>query len=66
MEVLLPKMHRAQLEHAHQMAVDGVTDVLVTWELPFLEFSNGADFRLKRQVLMAPKEHQVLLRAVGV
>lgn len=66
MDVLAPKMQRAQFQHAHQMAIDGLIDVLVTWDTPFLEFANGADFRLKREVLMIPNDLQTLSRAVSL
>jgi hypothetical protein len=47
------------------MAIEKVTDVLITWDLPPIESADGSDFRLKREILMTPNEHNTLMRAVG-
>lgn len=32
--MLAEKIQRAQIEHAHQLATDGMHDILFTWEMP--------------------------------
>ena len=59
------KIQRAQRQHAHDLALNGMVDVAVTWGCPLVR-PNGADYEEKRVILATQEEASVLEKAVGM
>lgn len=64
--MLQDKIARAQRQHAHDLALKGMVDIVVTWEcLPF-DFKWMSDYALKRIVYVSLSDAHVLKKAVNL